>query len=270
MKTAAASRRSKRLSPSWACTPTSTRTGSSRSCSRRSCASTGQVSKRPDHRRQQMQPAHLEMLREFCGADHPVVILPPGASVKVKRRWTVSSVIDRPGCEPPGTPIEQLADTSALAGLLQRVEPALRAFDADQRDSAFFLPERMIHSRTGPRSNNGSRNPGGPSSMRRTCRMRDRWALSGMRHGRCDWRRGGVRPRLRTTWVANRLAVPVTTGSSAARGGALAPRNLPSVGTSALVLPGKHRDSHPVWPLYVPFRIERGQLTSFLERLESL
>ena len=43
-----------------------------------------------------------------------------------------------------------------------------------------------------------------------------------------------------------------------------------ALGHRLLVLPGKHLDSHPVWPLYVPFRIEREQLTPFLERLESL
>lgn len=43
-----------------------------------------------------------------------------------------------------------------------------------------------------------------------------------------------------------------------------------ALGHRLLVLPGKHLGSHPVWPLYVPFRIEREQLSPFLERLESL
>ena len=220
---------------------------------------------------EQMQPAHLEMLREFCGAEHPVVILPPGASVRVKRLWTVSSVIYWPGCELPGTPIEQLADTSALAGLLQRVEPALRAFDADERDLRVFLTRRDDRLANRREVEQWFEESG--------------WAVVDAADLPFAGQMGLIRNASTVVAIGGAAVYGLVFARPGLRIGLLypSPRGGPpheevqlhheifkALGHRLLVLPGKHLGSHPVWPLYVPFRIEREQLTPFLERLESL
>ena len=220
---------------------------------------------------EQMQPAHLEMLREFCGAEHPVVILPPGASVRVKRLWTVSSVIYWPGCELPGTPIEQLADTSALAELLQRVEPALRAFDADERDLRIFLTRRDDRLANRREVEQWFEESGWAVVDAADLPFAEQMGL--IRNASTIVAIGGAavyglvfaRPGLRIG-----LLYPSPRGGPPHEEVQLHHEIFKALGHRLLVLPGKHLGSHPVWPLYVPFRIEREQLTPFLERLESL
>jgi hypothetical protein len=220
---------------------------------------------------EQMQPAHVEMLRHFCGAEHPVVVLPPGASVKVRRLWIVSSVIYWPGCELPGTPIEQLADTSALAALLQRVEPALRAFDADQRDLRVLLTrkdDRLANRREVEQwfeeSGWAVVDPADLPFAGQMRLIRNAGTVVAI-GGAAVYGLVFARPGLRIG-----LLYPSPGGGPPHEEVQLHHELFRALGHRLLVLPGKHLESHSVWPLYVPFRIEREQLTAFLERLETL
>jgi len=220
---------------------------------------------------EQMQPANLEMLRHFCGAQQPLVILRPGASVKVQRLWTVSSVIYWPGCEIPGTPIEQLADAPALAGLLQRVEPALRGFDADQRDLRVLLTRKDDRLANRREVEEWFEESG--------------WAVVDAADLPFDGQMRIIRNASTVVAIGGAAIYGLVFARPGLRIGLLypSPRGGPpheevqwhheifkALGHRLLVLPGKHLGSHPVWPLYVPFRIEREQLAPFLERLESL
>lgn len=219
---------------------------------------------------EQMQPAHLEMLRHFCGAEHPVVVLPPGASVKVQRLWTVSSVIYWPGCELPGTPIEQLADAPALARLLQRVEPALRAFDADQHDLRVLLTRKDDRLANRHEVEQWFEESG--------------WAVVDAADLPFDGQMRVIRNAATVVAIGGAAIYGLVFARPGLRFGLLYPspgggppheevhwhhEMFRALGHRLLVLPGEHLDSHPVWPLYMPFRVEREQLTPFLKRLES-
>ena len=220
---------------------------------------------------EQMQPAQLEMLRQFCGAEHPVVILPPGASVRVERLWSVSSVIYWPGCELPGTPIEQLADTSALAGLLQRVEPALRAFDTEQRDLRVLLTRRDDRLANRREIEEWFEESGwavvdaGDLTFAAQMRLIRNASTVVAIGGAAVYGLVFAQPGLRIG-----LLYPSPQGGPPHEEVQFHHEMFKALGHRLLVLPGKHLDSHPVWPLYVPFRIERERLAPFLERLESL
>jgi len=219
---------------------------------------------------EQMQPAHLEMLRQFCGAEHPIVVLPPGASVRVERLWTISSVIYWPGCELPGTPIEQLADTSALAELLQRVESALRAFDTDQRDLRIFLTRKDDRLANRAEVEQWFEELGWAVVDAADLTFAEQMRL--IRNASTVVAIGGAavyglvfaRPGLRIG-----LLYPSPRGGPPHEEVQLHQEMFEALGHRLLVLPGEHLDDHPVWPLYVPFRIERNRVIPFLERLES-
>ena len=79
----------------------------------------------------EQMPAQLrEALAFFVGADHPVVVLRPGESVRVGRLWTCSKIAYWPGGDRPGhvsSAEAEISDTAALATLVQGLEAELAA-----------------------------------------------------------------------------------------------------------------------------------------------
>jgi len=91
---------------------------------------------------EQMPPQLVEALELLAGPGHPIVVVPPGGSIRVERLWACSMIAYWPGCEVLGTPSwpeAELADTDALSALLGRVEPRLRALDGAERGGRLYL-----------------------------------------------------------------------------------------------------------------------------------
>lgn len=79
---------------------------------------------------EQMPPQLREALAFFVGADHPVVVLRPGGSVRVARLWTCSKIAYWPGGDRPGlvpSAEAEISDTAALATLVRGLESELAA-----------------------------------------------------------------------------------------------------------------------------------------------
>jgi hypothetical protein len=80
---------------------------------------------------EKMPPQLREVLEFFVGPDHPIVVLEAGASVKVGKLWTCSTIAYRPAGDTrtlPGAEGE-LSDAPALAALLRNVDSGLRALE---------------------------------------------------------------------------------------------------------------------------------------------
>jgi capsular polysaccharide biosynthesis protein len=78
---------------------------------------------------QQMPAQMRQSLTAFLGDEHPVVVLAPGASVRVARLWVCPTIAYWPGIERLGTPTwpeQELSDVAALAPLVERANTRLR------------------------------------------------------------------------------------------------------------------------------------------------
>ena len=88
---------------------------------------------------QQMPPQLREALEFFLGASHPIVVMAPGTSVRVGQLWTCSKIAYWPAGERPGSapaPEAEIADTRALAELVNRLGPRLDAAPPAPPDTA--------------------------------------------------------------------------------------------------------------------------------------
>jgi tetratricopeptide (TPR) repeat protein len=77
---------------------------------------------------EQMPSQLREMLELFVGADHPVVVLKPGETVRVAKLWCCSRIAYWPGGVRPGTPVALdvwLSDAERLCNLIRSLEPRL-------------------------------------------------------------------------------------------------------------------------------------------------
>jgi hypothetical protein len=77
---------------------------------------------------EQMPVQMRQSLTAFLGDQHPVVVLAPGASVRVARLWVCPTIAYWPGIERLGTPTwpeQELSDVAALAPLVERANTRL-------------------------------------------------------------------------------------------------------------------------------------------------
>ena len=100
---------------------------------------------------EQMPRQHRQALDWFAGPNHPVVVLSPGESLRVKRLWTCSSIAylplgPRPGQDPADDVVTRpdalVVDPTALAALLAKVAPMSASREQRQGPSHVYMARR--------------------------------------------------------------------------------------------------------------------------------
>jgi glycosyl transferase family 61 len=93
----------------------------------------------------QMPRQHIEALKSFVGAEHPIIVLQPGESVRVGRLWALSMIMYLPPGPPPGS--DAGADTWALdargyAELVRKVAPCFEHLAPSPGSTPLYLTRK--------------------------------------------------------------------------------------------------------------------------------